>query len=135
LSFPFIVSLIVGITLVAFAFARFQVKAEKRALRTELEKRAEILAESLEEIVRPLLEKRSRKDLQRIVERFGNRERLAGVVVFSTSGTPLAITPALASQLSSPPELVTRATAHNVSLSTFLNFQGTYTHLYALPLR
>ena len=57
MSFRLIASLIVGVSLVSVLFAVFQVNEEKRGLRNELAKRAEILAESLGENVEPLLEK------------------------------------------------------------------------------
>src|SRR5574337_1645148 len=94
-----ILSLILAVSVVALTFAYFQVRAEKLGLRTDLEMRAELLAESLEETVAPLLQKRSSKDLLRIVERFGNRERLAGVVVYDASGAPLAVTSGLSGRL------------------------------------
>ncbi len=42
-----VVSLFVGITLVASFFAYYQVREEKRSMREELERRASILADSL----------------------------------------------------------------------------------------
>ena len=59
LSFRLILFLVVGITLVTFLVARNQVRSEKRGLRADLERRASILAESLQEIIEPALEKGS----------------------------------------------------------------------------
>ena len=59
LSLRLILSLVVGISLVTFVIARNEVRAEKRGLRADLVRRAEILAESLQEIVEPALERRS----------------------------------------------------------------------------
>jgi len=91
MSLRLIVSLIVGISLVTSVFAFYQVRAAKQALRNDLARRAEILAESLAESVEPYLQSRSSKNLPRIVERFGNRQRLVGVAVYDDQGTPLAI--------------------------------------------
>lgn len=135
ISFRLIFSLIIGVSLVAFVFAYYQVKAQKRALRGELEKRAEILAESLEETITPLLEKRSRKDLQRLVERFGNRERLAGVVVYDAGENALAITPGLTTGLTSRPAAVRQAAAENAARGQFFSVGSALMHVYALPLR
>jgi hypothetical protein len=71
LSLRLILFLVVGITLVTFLVARSQVRGEKRGLRADLEHRAGILAESLQEIIEPALERGSRDQLRRIVERFG----------------------------------------------------------------
>ena len=92
LSYRLIVWLIVGVTAISFLFARRQVKAEKLGLRNDLARRAEVLAEGLEEIVEPVLEKQSTETLQRFVEQFGNRERLYGVAIYSDRGKPLSVT-------------------------------------------
>ena len=47
LSLRLIVSLIVGITLVSSGFSYYEVLGEKRALRSDLERRAELFGESL----------------------------------------------------------------------------------------
>lgn len=133
-SFRLILSLIIGITLVTFLFAYFQTRADKRGLRSDLTHRAELLAESLEEIVVPLLEKGTQKDLSRIVERFGNRERLAGVAVYDMEGNPLAITSRVRSQLTRCPALVTQAAAANSARGDFFTLGETTMHLYARPL-
>jgi len=46
-SFRLIVSLILGITLVSASFSYYEVLGQKRALRSDLEHRAEMLGESL----------------------------------------------------------------------------------------
>jgi len=129
-----ILSLIFGVTLVSLAFAYYQVRAEKRGLRGDLETRAEILAESLEETIVPLLQRRSQKDLLRIVERFGNRERLAGVVVYDERGSTLAITSGLSGRLTAPPDAVALAMSQNSGRGEFRTLGQAYVHLYVLPL-
>ena len=100
LSVRLIVSLIVGITLVSLTFSYYEVNTEKRGLRRDLERRAEVLAESLVGNVEPHLESGSPRELQRLVERFGNREHLDGVAIYDKQGTAIAVTPGLARSLS-----------------------------------
>ena len=88
LSVRLIVCLILAITLVSFFSSYSQVRGERKNLKRDLERRATLLAESLAGNVEPLLERRSIKKLQGIVERFNNRERLAGVAVFDPSYSP-----------------------------------------------
>jgi len=64
MSLRLIISLVVGVTLSSFLFAVYQVKAEKRGLRTELENRAAIVGESLEGKVGPLISFRSHRRLR-----------------------------------------------------------------------
>ena len=113
LSLRLIVSLIVGITLVSLLSSYYSVRMERRELRHDLERRAELLGESLAANVERSLEKGSPRDLQRIVQRFGNREHLAGIAVYNVSATWSAETPGLASILSTPPGVVAQAIADN----------------------
>jgi len=134
LSARLIVALIVGITLVSLASSSYQVRAEKRSLRKDLEHRAEVLAESLAGNVESRLEKGSPRELQRIVERFSNREHLDGVAIYDKQGSPLAITPGLAPGLSDLSALAVRTIAANQGSGQFSRQGTTRVHIYALPL-
>src|SRR3990172_3046272 len=129
-----IVSLVVGVTVVASLFAFFQARQEQVRLSEELERRAGILAESLQETVEPLLEKGPSKNLQRIVEKFGNRERLSGVAVYDSQGNPLTITQSLVSQLQTPPDIVMKVLNTETALGDLESIGHKSMHLYALPL-
>ena len=133
LSVRLIVSLMLGITLVSLLSSYYQVRTQKRGQRQSLERNAEVIAESLSENVEPHLSKGSRH-LQRIVEKFGNREHLIGVAIYDGSGSLMAITPALAHHLTNEPDLVTRAVRENRGQGQFLNVQNDAVHIYALPL-
>jgi trehalose-6-phosphate synthase len=134
LSLRLIFSLVLGISAVSFLVARNQVRAEQDGLRADLEHRAGILAESLQEIVEPALEGGSREQLQHIVERFGNRERLVGVVVYNAGGAPLVETSSLPAQFDPPADLQALAKAQDRGISEFLTLGGRPVHAYYLPL-
>lgn len=129
-----ILSLVAGVTCLAVLFTYFQVRSEKRRLRAEMEARSEVLAESLEETVAPLVERGATGDLQRIVERCGNRAQLAGVAVYDTGGSVLAQTPGLATQITRPPTALIEAIAQDRGRGTFFVLGSTSLHVYALPL-
>ena len=129
-----ILGLILGITLVSFLLAYYQVGEEKRRLQEDLEARGETVAQRLEETVQPHLEEGSREELRRAVERFANRERLAGAAVFGDQGAPLAVTPGMATQLPERVQAVTQAIQQNKGTGQFLRLAQTRLHLYALPL-
>jgi trehalose 6-phosphate synthase len=134
ISLRLIVSLIVGVTLLSVVFAIFQQKAEKRGLRNDLAKRAEILAESLGANVEPLLAKGSRRNLQKIVTQFGNRERVTGIAVFDKSANTLAATPGLESYIIGEISTVSRVIAQDASYGGFTTLNQNPTYLYVLPL-
>ena len=134
LSLRLILSLVIGITLVTFFISRNEVISQKRGLRADLERRAQILAESLGEIVEPALERSSHEQLRHIVERFGNRQRLAGVVVYDGKGEVIAESSSLASRFTPPPVPLARVEKADEGVSEFLKLGGAAIHAYYLPL-
>lgn len=129
-----IVSLVFVIALVAVVFSFYQVRAERARLASELERRAIILAESLQESVMPLMQSNSLSKLNRLVERFGNRERLKGVAVFDKQGNTLASTPELKPKISQPfPQAVSSIT-ENRPIEGFMDINDKKTYIYTLPL-
>jgi trehalose-6-phosphate synthase len=138
-----VLPLIVSVAAVSLLYAAYQVRIEKRMLREDLSRRAEILGESLEESVEPLLGGAADKSLERLVERFGQREHLKGVAVYNAAGAALAITSGLAPLFKSRPRAATRAAELDAGYGEFLlvgRSLGTGdqdlvpVHIFALPL-
>ena len=143
-SLKIILPLIVSVAAVSLLFTAYQVRTEKRVLRNDLSRRAEILGESLQESIEPLLEKGQDRGLQRLVERFGQREHLKGVAVYGDSGALLAITSGLPPAFRPRPTAATRAAKEDAGTGEFLSAEQTPAlspeeeipvHIYALPLR
>lgn len=129
-----IVSLLFVAALVAVLFSFYQVRAENKRLTAELERRTIILAESLQESVKPLVQSNSADKLNRLVEKFGNRERLKGVAVYDVQGAVLASSRNLSPK---SPELLAKvvgalADKRPVSASVYVGSEKVYT--YVLPL-
>jgi trehalose-6-phosphate synthase len=129
-----IISIVVVVTLVASLSTFFQARQEKERMTDELERRAGILAESLQETVEPLLEKDTPQKLQKIVDKFDNRKGLYGIAIYDAEGSPLAITQSLAPQLETPPSLVIKVLVTETALSRLQPLDQKSAHLYALPL-
>jgi trehalose-6-phosphate synthase len=134
LSLRLILFLVIGITLVTFLVARNQVRAEKRGLRADMEKRAAILAESLQDIIEPAIERGSHDQLRRIVEEFGNRERLAGIVVYDEHGNVLAESSGLTKRFTPPAAPVQEVMSDGQGVSEFITLGGGPMHAYYVPL-
>jgi trehalose 6-phosphate synthase len=161
LSFRLIVSLIVGVTLVTSGFSYYEVLGEKRALRSDLERRAELFGESLAGNVERAwnadankagsektgAEKVSSKapnqvpnevpsnELQQLVQRFGNREHMLGVAIYDRQGERVAVTPELAKALAVTPLAVTQAITHGHEEGSFVRLGRVPVHILALPIR
>jgi len=138
-----VLPLIVSVGSVSVLFAAYQVRNERRILRNDLTRRAEILADSLQESVERLLGRGQEKNLQHLVERYGEREHLKGIAIYDASAHTLAMTPGLGPFLPLHPTAATRATHGNAGAGEFLPPEETSApkvndavpiHVYALPL-
>jgi trehalose-6-phosphate synthase len=127
--------LIISVVVVSLLFAAYQVRTDRRILRNDLSRRAEILAESLQENVEPQFDKQlPEKNLQRLVDRFGQREHLKGVAVYNANGVALAVTSGLASLYQLRPAAAAHAAERDTGYGEFLRVNDAPIHVYALPL-
>src|SRR5215469_2685200 len=130
MALKLVLPLIISVVVVSLLFAAYQVRTERRILRSDLSRRAEILGQGLQEGIEPLLEKIPDNDgapeksadraLQRLVERFEGRERLRGVAVYSATGATLAITPGLSAIFEKWPDIVKNAAQRDQELGQFV---------------
>jgi alpha,alpha-trehalose-phosphate synthase [UDP-forming] len=134
LSLRLIVSLIVGITLVSLAFSYFEVLREERGLRSELQRRAEVLGESIGGNIEKSWEGGPSRGLQKLVQRYGNREHLLGVVVYDKQGKQIAITAELAPIVTTAPSDVAKAMANNQDENSFVRIGEQRVNILAVPL-
>jgi alpha,alpha-trehalose-phosphate synthase [UDP-forming] len=130
-----VLPLIISVVVVSLLFAVYQVRTEKRLERNELSRRAETLAESLEGNIEPLFDRPlPDKSLQRIVDRFGQREHLKGIAVYNVNGAVLALTPSLPASFQTRPATATRAALRDAGVGEFLPVDNQPMQLYAMPL-
>jgi trehalose 6-phosphate synthase len=138
-----VLPLIVSVAVVSVLFAWYQVRTERRNLRSDLSRRSEILGEGFEESVEPLLDRAPDKTLQRLVERFSEREHLKGVAVYDAAGRTLAITPGIAPIFQSWPDVVQIAAGKDQVQDAFVrqtrtdktgNEEVVALHIHAVPL-
>ena len=138
-----VLPLIVSVAVVSGLFAWYQVRTERRLLRSDLSRRAVILGEALQESAEPLMERAPNKNLQKLVERFGEREHLKGVAVYDASGKLLAITPGIAKEFDDWPAIARDAAKKDKEEDAFVretrtddsgNLQDVTLHILACPL-
>ena len=130
-----IVSLVIVVALVALAFSLYQVNRERDRLAGDLERRSLILAESFQESLAPLIQSNADLRLKRIVDRFGNRERLKGIVIFDRQGTVITATSSLSLNAKRPSVQAVNTILENRSVGNFLTIDGqqTYVFISAVP--
>lgn len=131
-----VLPLIVSVVLVSFLFAAYQVRLQRRVLRNELSRRAEILGESLQETVEPLFDRTTpeKARLERLADRFVQREHLKGVAVYNSSGVALVMTSGLASLFQLRPAAAAQAAERDAGAGEFVRVNDIPIHVYALPL-
>ena len=127
-----ILPLIFSVAVVSLLFATYQVRTQRRVLRSDLSRRAEILGDSLQESVEQILDHGSDKGLQRLVDRFGQREHLKGVALYNVAGTVIAITPALDPAFRTRPAVANKAAQQDSGVGEFVGDQPI--HIYALSV-
>ncbi len=129
-----ILSIVVVISIIVFLFTVLQVREEKERLTLELERRSSLLGESLKESIEPLIQPGPAGRLQKIVEEFSNRERLAGIAVYDVRDKLIAATPQLVAYLATSPKLVTNVMNADQEEGSFSPLRGKEMYLYAIPL-
>jgi alpha,alpha-trehalose-phosphate synthase [UDP-forming] len=134
LSARLIVSLIIGVTLVSLSSSYYEVLVQKQSLRRDLQRRAEVLGESLARNVERELDRDSIQALQRTVQRFGNREHLLGLAVYDHQGRLIAITKDLAPLMPTAPPVMSQALNENHGADVFQRLGTAPVNIYALPL-
>ena len=133
-SLRFVLPLVTSVALVALLFAVYQVTAERRSLRNELFRRADLLAASLQDTIQPAIELRSDRELMRIVDKFAHKDHLDGLAVYDLQGVPLAITPGFEDAYRNPPDVADRARDADRGFGEFIELGGASKYVYAAPL-
>ena len=134
LSLRLIVALIVGITLVSLASSWYGLRTEKDALRSDLERKAETLGESLAGNAESYLQTGDRVGLEQLVQRFTNRDHLLGIGVYDRAGSTLVVTRGLDSVISKTPQLLKDALKDNHTESQFMLLHFRRVYVLATPL-
>jgi len=126
------VPVLLAVIAVSLLFSGYLVRRDRRIQERDLSRRTELLAASLDESVTPLIG--SRQELQRLVERWGNRKGLVGIAVYDSHGRALAVSSRLAKTLASPPVTVGRATENGAGAGEFATLEDSPVYIYATPL-
>src|SRR3974390_1992021 len=109
LSARLIIALVIGVTLVSLCSAGYQVWAGKRSMKRDLQRRAEILGESLAGNVDQDIQNNALHTLQKTIQRFAHPETLIGLAIYDLNGRVIAVADTLAQQMETAPPVVTQA--------------------------
>src|SRR4051812_23266477 len=135
LSARLIVALIFGVILVSLCSSEYEVLSTKRNLRRDMQRRAEVLGESLAGNVERDLERGATQTLRRTVQRFANRENLIGLAVYDPQGQIVAVTSDLGPRLAETPAVVQQSLRNTQEVDAFQKLGEQHVHVCAVPLR
>lgn len=127
-----LIAVIVG--LISIAFSIRQADAEQERLSIDLLHRSTLLAESLRETIEPNFIVKSDEYLQTVVEKFANRERLAGLSVYDNKGNIIAVSSNLPRETLESQKIVADAMDGDKANGDFVTLNDAKMYVFALPL-
>ncbi len=133
-AFLTIISVVVVSALIAVMFAFQQADREHTRLISDLELRTRLLSESLKESIEPSYLNNAQKTLQKTVDRFSDRERLAGIVVYDNKNIILISSQNLPKELIESSEFVANSMDADKEEGIFIESQNVKYYLFASPI-
>jgi len=133
-----VLPLVISVALVSLLFAAYQVRSQRKNLRSDVSRRAELLADSLQESIQPLFEKNDRNSeraMQKVVDRFAQREHMKGIAVYESGGNLVVMTSTLGEAYKHGPSVASLSMQHNEGQGEFTSIADVPIFLYAMPLQ
>ncbi|MBI2338321.1 trehalose-6-phosphate synthase [Candidatus Daviesbacteria bacterium] len=127
-------AIIIIITLVVLAFTTDQVYREEQRLKSDLEYRSTLLADSLKETVEPNFISKSDRQMQYLVNKFENEERLVGMNIYDNKSNPVATSSSLTSEMPKAKQIASDAMDHDQATGDFVQAGKQKIYLLAVPL-
>lgn len=118
---------------VSFTLAFTQARQEEERLKSDLEYRSILLAESFKEAIEPNINK-SDAALQKIVGKFANRERLSGLVIYNNQNSILLLSPSLNRAVLEKQRFAPFAMDEDTARGGFAAIDGKKMYLLAIPM-
>ena len=134
LSWRLILALTIGVSLVSLASSWYEIRAQRDALRRDLEHKAESAGESLARSAEIYLANQDRVGLEKLVEPSRSSEHLVGVGIYGRDDSALVVTPGPNGSLSAFSQVLKNAMQDNRNISTFNELRFRRVHVLAAPL-
>ncbi len=135
LSWRLILALTIGLSLVSLASSWYEIRAQRNALRRDLDSKAETVSDNLAATAEFYLANGNHDGLQKLVELSGKRDHLVGLGIYGRDDSALALTPGLNGSLPVLTQLLKNAMQDNRDISIFTELRFKRVHLLAAPLQ
>jgi trehalose 6-phosphate synthase len=133
-SLKLMAPLIASVVVVSLIYAIYQVNSQNRSMRRDLQRRSEVLADSLQETAEAGIVTHSSIALKRSIERVVHRDNIVGVAVFDSGGLLLASSPGIDTAVTERIRTQARDCQKTTSCNQFFYSGPTWFHLYIQPL-
>lgn len=118
----------------ALALTWSEAKSEQLSLESDLRYRTRLLADSLNESIEPYYLVNSRDSIQKIVDKFTNREELVGLVIYDREGVKIASSVGLSSVIIEEKDTVSLSIKENKIKDRFFEAENKDTYIVVYPL-
>ncbi|HEX7042856.1 MAG TPA: trehalose-6-phosphate synthase [Patescibacteria group bacterium] len=129
-----IIVIVAIVSLISIFFAFNQVNQEQIRLVSDIQYRSSLLADSLKESVEPNFINKSDIYLQSVVDRFADKQRIAGLAIVDNTGKVVAITSSLPKKSTQTQQIVTDVMDSDTANGDFINLDGKNMYVFATPL-
>lgn len=129
-----LIAIITIISLIVIAFTINQVGKEEQRLKSDLQYRSTLLAESLKETVEPNFINKSEDYLQNVVERFTSKERFAGLGIYDNKNKIIAASSVIPEATSAASEIIANAMDADKANGDFEILGKRKVYILAVPL-
>ena len=129
---------IIIISLIAVYFTWTQVNSESLRLQNDIQYRSYLVVDSLKESVEPNFVNKSNTNLQRDVENFADKQRLAGIGIVNNTGKFIASSPTLSSGIKESKtsnQIITDTMDGDQDNGNFVTVNGNKYYVYASALQ
>lgn len=127
--------LIAIVSAVTIGVTYYQVEHERIALENNLRYRSSLLLDGLREAVEPNFTNKTNEYLQVLVEKYSDRQRIAGLAVVDSTGEIIAVSSSLPKRTSHTQKIATTAMDSNEDEGGFSSIEDSKFYTYASPLR
>lgn len=129
-----VTGVILAVGLIVLSFTYKQTSQEQASLVSDLEYRTRILADSLKESVEPAYLNNSVSTLQKVVDKFADRQRLSGLIVLDNKGENISATSNLSKKNISDIPLVSEVMDGDKTVGGFAKIDNNRLYLLGVPL-
>ena len=126
--------IIIAIIAIFVGFTLYQANREQLALSLDLQYRTRLLADSLKESVEPAYGRNSTAELQKLVDKFANREHVVGFAIFDNRGGKVAASADLPADFLSGLSLVSNVMDSDKPAGEFVRNNGKNFYVLVEPI-